>query len=268
MSRLRVLLANVAAVVSGKAVAAVAGSDDHHGADAPPRAPGFRLLPHRLTYRAFRGVLADCGIYMVTLREMSRPGADAARVAGTAIPLRLVSSISVLLLACAVAWAFPYDRIVKWGVLIGAGCVHLPAGERLAGRGVPECVETRAQRHRGRHGRAGDTGVRLGSRRGAPRHAGDARGDAVREPGGAGRSPGGWRGVSCRSVCIGMSAAGDSFCVLGLPIAGSQILGMAILRGDSLLLSLFQPAAAVGLYGVVDEALRARDLAGLHVRRA
>jgi O-antigen/teichoic acid export membrane protein len=40
------------------------------------------------------------------------------------------------------------------------------------------------------------------------------------------------------------------FLLLGLPIAGSQILTMAILRGDSLILSLFQPASAVGLYGV------------------
>jgi O-antigen/teichoic acid export membrane protein len=38
--------------------------------------------------------------------------------------------------------------------------------------------------------------------------------------------------------------------VAGLPLAGAQILGMAMLRGDSLLLSLYQPAADVGLYGV------------------
>ncbi len=40
------------------------------------------------------------------------------------------------------------------------------------------------------------------------------------------------------------------YLVLGLPMAGSQILRLAILRGDSLILSLLQPAAAVGLYGV------------------
>jgi O-antigen/teichoic acid export membrane protein len=40
------------------------------------------------------------------------------------------------------------------------------------------------------------------------------------------------------------------FLVAGLPIAGAQILGMAMLRGDSLLLSLYQPAADVGQYGV------------------
>jgi O-antigen/teichoic acid export membrane protein len=40
------------------------------------------------------------------------------------------------------------------------------------------------------------------------------------------------------------------FLVAGLPIAGAQILGMAMLRGDSLLLSFYQPARDVGLYGV------------------
>jgi O-antigen/teichoic acid export membrane protein len=40
------------------------------------------------------------------------------------------------------------------------------------------------------------------------------------------------------------------YLLVGLPLAGAQILGMAMLRGDSLLLSLFQPASAVGLYGV------------------
>jgi O-antigen/teichoic acid export membrane protein len=36
----------------------------------------------------------------------------------------------------------------------------------------------------------------------------------------------------------------------GLPIAGSHILGMAMLRGDTLMLSLIRPAHDVGLYGV------------------
>jgi len=40
------------------------------------------------------------------------------------------------------------------------------------------------------------------------------------------------------------------FLVAGLPIGGAQILGMAMIRGDTLLLSLYQPAADVGLYGV------------------
>lgn len=249
MSRLRDLLSNIAAVVSGKAVAALAGLATimvltrHLG---PQEFGYYRTV---LTYAAFASVLADCGIYMVTLREMSRPGADAAHIAGTAIPLRLTSSISVLLLACAVAWAFPYDRIVKWGVLIGAAvytCMQasellvavfqsvLKQGRNAVSEGggalvTLACVWVLAAAHRGTLAMLAGT---LG---------GSLFALAVS-----------WR-LARRLVPFRLHwAVGEwrQFLLLGLPIAGSQILTMAILRGDSLILSLFQPAAAVGLYGV------------------
>src|SRR5437879_1334110 len=119
MSRLRSLAANMAAVVSGKAMTAAAGLmtivvlTRHLG---PTEFGYYRTV---LTYCAFGAVLADCGLYMITLREMSRAGADAPRVAGNALALRLVTTGSVLLAAAAVAWTTPYDRVVKWGVLIG-----------------------------------------------------------------------------------------------------------------------------------------------------
>src|SRR6516162_4389771 len=94
VSRLRVVLANVVAVVSGKAVAAVAGLATIMvlTRNLGPQEFGYYRIV--LTFAAFASVLADCGLYMVTLREMSRPDADAARVAGAALPLRLASSIS------------------------------------------------------------------------------------------------------------------------------------------------------------------------------
>jgi O-antigen/teichoic acid export membrane protein len=249
VSRLRVILANVAAVVSGKAVAALAGLATIMVLTRHLGLQDFGYYRTVLTYAAFASVLADCGIYMVTLREMSRPGADAARVAGTAIPLRLTSSISVLSLACAAAWAFPYDRIVKWGVLIGAAvytCLQasellvavfqsvLKQGRNAIAEGggalvTLACVWCLAVAHRGPLAMLGATlcgslvalavSWRL-ARRLVPFHL---RWDVGR-----------WR----------------QLLLLGLPIAGSQILTMAILRGDSLILSLFQPASAVGLYGV------------------
>src|SRR5215469_1128303 len=100
MSRLRVLLANAAAVVSGKAVAAVAGLATIMVLTRHLGPQNFGYYRTALMFASFASVLADCGLYMVTLREMSRPGADPARVAGMALPLRLTSSISVLVLAC------------------------------------------------------------------------------------------------------------------------------------------------------------------------
>ena len=249
MSRLRALLANIAAVVSGKAVAAVAGLATimvltrHLG---PQEFGYYRTV---LTYAAFASVLADCGIYMVTLREMSRPGTDPARAAGAALSLRLVSSISVLLLACAVAWALPYERIVKWGVFIGAGVYTcLQASELLV-------AVFQSVLKQGRNAIAEGSGAlaTLGCVWiFALVHGGTLAMLGATLLGGLLALTISWR-LARRLVPFRVTwdvAQWRNYVVLGLPIAGSQILTMAILRGDSLVLSLFQPAAAVGLYGV------------------
>src|ERR1700743_296420 len=120
MSLLRSLATNMAAVVSGKAMTAVAGLlmimwlTRHLG---PTEFGYYRTV---LTYCAFAAVLADCGLYMINLREMSRDGANPARVAGNALALRFVSTASILIVAAVVAWGTPYDSTVKWGILIGA----------------------------------------------------------------------------------------------------------------------------------------------------
>ena len=249
MSRLRVLLANIVAVVSGKAVAAVAGLATVMVLTRHLGPEDFGYYRTVLTYAAFASVLADCGMYMVTLREMSRPGADAAHVAGTALPLRLTSSLSVLLLACALAWAFPYARVVKWGVFIGAGiytCIQ--ASEMLVA-----VFQSVLKQGRNAIAEGGGALVTLAG---------------VWILAGAKGGPLEMLGATLLGSLIALSLSWrlarrvmpfhltwDLRCwrrylLLGLPIAGSQILTMAILRGDSLVLTLFQPAAAVGLYGV------------------
>ena len=75
-----------------------------------------------LTYCAFAAVLADCGLYMINLREMSKPGADPARVAGNTLALRFVSTGGVLTAAAAFVWVTPYDLSVKLGVLVSKYC--------------------------------------------------------------------------------------------------------------------------------------------------
>ncbi|MDE2450190.1 MAG: oligosaccharide flippase family protein, partial [Gammaproteobacteria bacterium] len=120
MSRLRVLAANMAAVITGKAATAAVGLltvvalTRHLG---PTEFGYYRTV---LTYSAFAAVLADSGLYMVTLREMSRGGIQPSRVLGNALPLRVVSTCGVLLVAAAFAWLTPYDSPVKWGTLLGA----------------------------------------------------------------------------------------------------------------------------------------------------
>jgi O-antigen/teichoic acid export membrane protein len=249
MSRLRALAANMAAVITGKAATAVVGLltvvalTRHLG---PTEFGYYRTV---LTYSAFAAVLADSGLYMVTLREMSRDGVDAGRVLGNALPLRIVSTGGVLLAAAAVAWSTPYDSPVKWGTLIGAA--------------IYTCLQTsdfliaafQSALKQARNAVAEVTGavvtlavvsaLALTHVGALPMLAATLLGAAVA------------LGVSIRLVrrLVPFRMRYElplwrHYLIAGLPLAGSQILGMAMLRGDSLLLSLFQPAAAVGLYGV------------------
>ncbi len=249
MSRLRVLAANMAAVISGKAATAVVGLltvvalTRHLG---PTEFGYYRTV---LTYSAFAAVLADSGLYMVTLREMSGDGVDAGRALGNALPLRIVSTGSVLLAAAAVAWLTPYDPPVKWGTLIGAAiytCLQtsdfliaaFQSALKQARNAIAEvtgavvtlaAVSALALTHVGALPMLGATLV----------GAAVALGISIR--------------LVRRLVPFRMRfelPLWRQYLIAGLPLAGSQILGMAMLRGDSLLLSLFQPAAAVGLYGV------------------
>ena len=240
----------MAAIVSGKAMTAVAGLmtimvlTRHLG---PTQFGYYRTV---LTYCAFAAVLADCGLYMINLREMSRPGADPGRVAGNALALRFVSTGSILIVAAVVAWATPYDSTVKWGVIIGAVIYTcLQASDFLVS--VFQSVLKQ-----GRNAVAEVVGalVTLGvvwvlattTRAGAlPMLGATLLGAAL-------AMTISWR-LAYRLVPFRPSfdrALWRGFLVAGLPLAGAQILGMAMLRGDSLLLSLYQPARDVGLYGV------------------
>jgi O-antigen/teichoic acid export membrane protein len=249
MSRLRALAANMAAIVSGKAMVAVAGLvtimvlTRHLG---PTEFGYYRTV---LTYCAFAAVLADCGLYMINLREISRPGADAGRVAGSTLALRFVTTGSSLLIAAAVAWATPYDVTVKWGVLIGAAIYTcLQASDFLVSifQSVLKQGRNAVAEVFGGLVTLGAVWVLALTNAGAlPMLGATLLGAALA----MGIS---WR-LAHRLVPFRLrfdAALWREFLVAGLPIAGAQILGMAILRGNALVLSFYHPAADVGLYGV------------------
>jgi O-antigen/teichoic acid export membrane protein len=249
MSLLRSLAANMAAIVSGKAMAAVAGLltimvlTRHLG---PTEYGYYRTV---LTYCAFAAVLADCGLYMINLREMSRPGAEPGRVAGNALMLRFVSTASMLLAAAAVAWATPYDLTVKWGILIGTAIYTcLQASDFLI-----SIFQSVLKQGRNAMAEVAGALVTLAAVWGlAATHAGALPMLGATLLGAALAMGISWR-LAYRLVPFRLRLElpmWRSFLVAGLPIAGAQILGMAMLRGDALLLSLYKPAADVGLYGV------------------
>lgn len=249
MSRLRTLAANMAAVITGKAATAVVGLATivaltrHLG---PTEYGYYRTV---LTYSAFAAVLADSGLYMVTLREMSRGGVDAGRVLGNALPLRVVSTGGALLVAAAFAWLTPYDPLVKWGMLIGAAiytCLQTSDFVIAAFQSVLKQARNAVAEVTGAVVTLAAVSALALTHVGAlPMLGATLLGAAVAL----------WISIRLvrRLVPFRMSfelPLWRQYLIWGLPLAGSQIFGMAMLRGDSLLLSLFQPAAAVGLYGV------------------
>jgi O-antigen/teichoic acid export membrane protein len=238
------------AIVSGKALTAVAGLLTMMVLTRHLGPKDFGYYRTVLTYCAFAAVLADCGLYMINLREMSRPGADAGRVAGNALALRFVSTGGLLLVATAVAWATPYDLTVKRGILIGAAIYTcLQASDFLIS--IFQSVLKQ-----GRNAMAEVAGALLTLTAvwalAATTGAG-ALPMLAATLGGAALAMGiSWK-LAHRLIPLRLRfelSLWRQFLVAGLPIAGAQILGMAMLRGDSLLLSLYQPPADVGLYGV------------------
>lgn len=245
----RALMTSMAAGTAGKGITAVAGLlliMVLTRALGPQEFGYYRTV---LTYSAFASVLADLGMYLVGLREMSRPGADVARVAGNALMLRLVTTAAVLLAASFVGLLLPYDVEVKRGIFLGALIYTAIQGSEFL-----IAVFQRTMRQGG---------------------------DAIAQASGAIASLGAvwvlsfWdAGVQAMLAATLLGAVltltvswtlarqlvpfrprfelgiWRRYVVAGLPLAGSHIFSMTMLRGDTLLLSLFQPAADVGLYGV------------------
>ena len=249
MSRMRALAANMAAVVTGKAATAVVGLLTIVALTRHLGPTDFGYYRTVLTYCGFAAVLADSGLYMVTLREMSRGGVNAGQVLGNALPLRVLSTGSVLLAAAGVAWLTPYDPTVKWGMLIGAAiytCLQTSDFVIAAFQSVLKQARNAVAEVSGALVTLAAVSVLALTHVGAlPMLAASLLGAAVAL----------WISIRLVRGLVPFRVSFDlplwrQYLIAGLPLAGSQILGMAMLRGDSLLLSLLQPAAAVGLYGV------------------
>ena len=81
---------------------------------------GFGDYSTVLAFFSFFGSIADLGLYSITAREISRPGADEKSILGNAFSLRLVSSILVFIITPLFVFFLPYSSEVKMGILIAA----------------------------------------------------------------------------------------------------------------------------------------------------
>lgn len=73
-----------------------------------------------VTFVTFFSIAADFGLTLVTTQLISRPGADQARLLSNLFSFRIVSAAAILVLAPIIVLFFPYDLVVKQGVIIAS----------------------------------------------------------------------------------------------------------------------------------------------------
>ena len=75
---------------------------------------GFGDYSTVLAFFSFFGSFADLGLYTITAREISRPGADEKKILGNAFSLRLVSSITLFIITPFLIFFFPILMMSNW----------------------------------------------------------------------------------------------------------------------------------------------------------
>ncbi len=79
---------------------------------------GFGEYATVLAFLALFSAIADLGLYSTATREISRPGADEAKIIGNIFSLRIITSVIVLLLSPAIFWFLPYPIELKEAIFL------------------------------------------------------------------------------------------------------------------------------------------------------
>jgi O-antigen/teichoic acid export membrane protein len=92
---------------------------------------GFGNYATVLAFLSFFAAVADLGLYQISTREISRPGADERKIIGNIASLRIISAIIVFLAAPLVTMFFDYPVEVKRGILIVAASFLFSSGYQV-----------------------------------------------------------------------------------------------------------------------------------------
>jgi O-antigen/teichoic acid export membrane protein len=249
VARARSVTFNMIVVVAGRAVVALAGLGVVVVLTRYLGPEGFGQYRTVLTYVSLIAIPAELGLYTIVLREISRPGADGGEILGAALSLRLLASASILGLGSVAALLLPYPAVVVHGIFVAtfyytalqSGILLSAVFQKHLRQGLQMSAEIAG----------GVTTLAL-------------IGACVAFDAGLVATIG---ATSCGGLVAFALAAALArrlepfkfridfaawrvLITMGLPVAGSRIAVMAILRGDVLLLSLLDTPHAVGLYGV------------------
>ncbi len=92
---------------------------------------GFGNYATVLAFLSFFASLADLGLYHISTREISRPGADEKKIMGNIFSLRIISALFILIIAPAVVIFFDYPVEVKQGIVIAAASFLFSSGYQV-----------------------------------------------------------------------------------------------------------------------------------------
>lgn len=81
---------------------------------------GFGNYATVLAFFAFFTAISDLGLYSISTREISRPGADEEKIIGNIFSLRLISSAAILVFVPIILFFFSYPEDVERGIIIVA----------------------------------------------------------------------------------------------------------------------------------------------------
>lgn len=81
---------------------------------------GFGKYATILAFFAFFTAFADLGLGSVTAREISRPGVDEGEILGNVLALRITASLALLAISPIVLFFFPYGPDIEIGIMIAA----------------------------------------------------------------------------------------------------------------------------------------------------
>ncbi|MFO1038932.1 MAG: oligosaccharide flippase family protein [Geminicoccaceae bacterium] len=215
---------------------------------------GFGLYRSVTAYVGLAVIVSNLGLYLIFVREFSKPDVDQSRMIGEGLSLRLLSAVGIIGAAALLSIILPYEPIVRWGILLSVpGAVALAAHQLLAGVFQEKLKQT---------------------------------GPVVAEVAGAAVSLGAvvllvrldlgiipvllafvagnlvtltvsWI-AAYRLVPFSLHVNVDTWRALmvpALPVAGASILQLSYFKTDAVVLSLLRPAEDVGFYGVARQVL-------------
>lgn len=92
---------------------------------------GFGNYATVLAFLSFFASLADLGLYHISTREISRPGANEKMIMGNIFSLRIISALGILIVAPIIVIFFDYPLAVKQGIVIAAASFLFSSGYQV-----------------------------------------------------------------------------------------------------------------------------------------